>query len=58
MRVSSPPRVNFSFHLQVTVLDIALNLRRRWRRLGTQLPEHEIAAMVHAFWPVSAFDEA
>ena len=41
---------------EVAVLDLALNLRRRWHRLCEQLPDDEIANLVHSFWPVEQFD--
>ena len=43
-------------HKSVAVLDLALNLRRRWHRLADALPDAEIGELVHAFWPVSEFD--
>ena len=40
---------------EVTVLDLALNLRRRWKRMLGELPDAAVHAHVNAFWPVTNF---
>lgn len=40
---------------EFTVLDLALNLRRRWRRLRGELSTAQLAAQICEFWDVSNF---
>lgn len=41
----------------VTIIDLALNLRRRWHRLSNaeQLSDEEVLRMIHDFWFVDNF---
>ncbi len=39
----------------VCVLDLALNLRRRWRRLQDDITDAALKQMIAAFFPVSNF---
>lgn len=37
---------------ECTVLDLALNLRRRWKRLQREVPEKVLMELVREFWHV------
>ena len=40
---------------EVAILDMALNLRRRWRRLREELPDEDLAELVLSFWEVQNY---
>jgi ERCC4-related helicase len=42
-------------HKEITVLDLALNLRRRWKRMLRELPDAAVHEAVASFWPVTNF---
>jgi hypothetical protein len=36
-------------------MDLALNLRRRWKRMLREVPDSIVHDAVNAFWPVTNF---
>ena len=40
---------------ECSVLDLALNLRRRWKRLQKDLPEPTLIELIKQFWHVGNF---
>mmetsp|Transcript_9136 Transcript_9136/g.33721 ORF Transcript_9136/g.33721 Transcript_9136/m.33721 type:complete len:691 (-) Transcript_9136:94-2166(-) len=43
---------------EVAILDLAMNLRRRWKRLSGDLPNEILGRLIHVFWRVDNFVDA